>query len=124
METALLARLVRAGDGASVTELASSVCSSAQSVSRLVKTMEAKGLVVKQPHPSDRRNTLVRITQKGREFHGDATRRAAEYFDRVAEKMTLDEMKLFLELSVKWHNACAEVLYEYRQKGLLSETDA
>ncbi len=36
-----------------------------RSVTKLVDGLEAEGLLVREPHPSDRRATLIRLTTKG-----------------------------------------------------------
>jgi DNA-binding MarR family transcriptional regulator len=46
----------------------------AASVTNLVNGLERAGLVVRTPHPSDRRTTLATITPRGREVAESATR--------------------------------------------------
>ena len=43
------------------------------SVTNAVDRLEAQGLVERVPHPSDRRTTLARITERGRALVGEAT---------------------------------------------------
>jgi DNA-binding MarR family transcriptional regulator len=42
-----------------------------RNVTKLVDELEAEGLVRRLPHPSDRRATLIQLTQKGREEIGE-----------------------------------------------------
>jgi DNA-binding MarR family transcriptional regulator len=48
------------------------------SVTNIVDRLEADGLVKRTPHPSDRRTTLVEVTEAGRELRGVATAAVAE----------------------------------------------
>lgn len=43
------------------------------SVTHAIRRLEAAGLVERDPHPTDRRTTLVRITEQGRSTVEDAT---------------------------------------------------
>lgn len=42
-------------------------------ITRLVDKLEEQGLVAREPHPDDRRSTLVRITRSGRRLGTQAT---------------------------------------------------
>ena len=55
-----------------MTELARSVLLSQSGVTRLVDRLEARGLVVREPCPEDRRGLLARITDDGRKRLGEA----------------------------------------------------
>ncbi|GEM33873.1 putative transcriptional regulator, MarR family protein [Nocardia neocaledoniensis NBRC 108232] len=67
------------------------------SVTNTVDRLEAAGLVVRVPHPSDRRATLIEITDAGRELVADATAALnAQVFaepglppDKIRELLTL-----------------------------------
>jgi DNA-binding MarR family transcriptional regulator len=48
-----------------MSELGSQLGVTPRNVTKLVDGLEAEGLVVRQPHPSDRRATLVRLTERG-----------------------------------------------------------
>ena len=51
---------------ARITELARYAGVTKQSMGELVATLESRGYVRREPHPADRRATLVRLTHKGR----------------------------------------------------------
>ena len=91
-----------------MTELARSVLLSQSGVTRLVDRLEARGLVVREPCPEDRRGLLARITDEGRRrlaearpthlagirrlfvqhFDDDELRRLAEVWERVRPGVT------------------------------------
>jgi DNA-binding MarR family transcriptional regulator len=67
----LLTTLALTSDGqASLSTLSRLVMLHPTSVKLTVDQLEAGGLVARLPHPSDRRATLVRITDEGRERAG------------------------------------------------------
>jgi DNA-binding MarR family transcriptional regulator len=55
------------------------------SVTGTVDRLEAQGLIERVPHPSDRRATLARITEHGRQVAEDAVSRLAEARFGMAE---------------------------------------
>ena len=91
-----------------MTELARSVLLSQSGVTRLVDRLEARGLVVREPCPEDRRGLLARITDEGRRrlaearpthlagirrlfvqhFDDDELRRLADVWERVIPGVT------------------------------------
>ena len=92
-----------------MTELARSVLLSQSGVTRLVDRLEARGLVVREPCPEDRRGLLARITDDGRtrlaearpthlagirrlfvqHFDDDELQRLAEAWERVRPGVTV-----------------------------------
>lgn len=61
----LLARLVE--EHCRVGELAEHLCLDVSTVSRQVHALEQRGLLGREPHPTDRRGSVVGISPKGRE---------------------------------------------------------
>lgn len=66
-------------DGARLSELAERLRVAPRSATEVVDALEAKGLLARSPDPSDRRATLVRLTDQGRAVlnEAQALRRAA-----------------------------------------------
>ncbi len=52
-------------DGATITALAHEAGVSKQAMMQVIDAMERRGLVARQPHPTDRRQKIVRLTAKG-----------------------------------------------------------
>lgn len=59
---------------ATPSDLAQEECVSAPSMTRTIASLEEAGLLRRRPHPQDRRQVLVAITEEGREVI-EATRR-------------------------------------------------
>jgi DNA-binding MarR family transcriptional regulator len=64
----VLSRLVQSDGALPMNELASALLASPSGMTRLVDRIELAGLVRRIPHPSDRRVTLVALTDAGREL--------------------------------------------------------
>jgi DNA-binding MarR family transcriptional regulator len=58
--------LLSARDGRPFKELADELVCTRATVTGIVDTLEKKGLVVRAPHPEDRRSMLVKLTEEGR----------------------------------------------------------
>jgi DNA-binding MarR family transcriptional regulator len=76
-EASALKRLDRSGP-TSVTELAKSEQISVQSMGTTLGALEARGLVERHPHPSDRRRSVLSITKSGTRVLGDKHNGRAE----------------------------------------------
>ncbi|MDP9180575.1 MAG: MarR family transcriptional regulator [Chloroflexota bacterium] len=64
----VLARLAQSDGALPMNELASALLSSPSGMTRLVDRIESSGLVHRTPHESDRRVTLVELTDQGRDL--------------------------------------------------------
>jgi DNA-binding MarR family transcriptional regulator len=79
-------------DGLRMSELAARARLSKQAMTTLVRSVEAAGLVVREPDPTDRRAALVRLTDRGRAFRPVAERVLREVDDRL--RTSLDDAEL------------------------------
>jgi DNA-binding MarR family transcriptional regulator len=75
----VLARISQSDDALPMNELASALLCSPSRMTRLVDRIEAAGLVRRTPHPSDRRVTLVALTDAG----GELLKRVVPHIKRV-----------------------------------------
>ncbi len=93
-----LAILEGAGERLASTVIANRLLISTASMTSLLDTLERRGLVVRDPHPQDRRKILVRLTEAGKALvdemlpivHGAAT----DVFSTLAEA----EREILVEL--------------------------
>lgn len=76
--------LVQIGRGSrTMGELATDLVCDASNVSQLVRRLESRGLVVREPDPEDRRTRRVSITESGREISRTVERRFTLPAERV-----------------------------------------
>ncbi len=60
--------------------------------------MERDGLIVRTPHPSDRRAKIVRLTEKAKAIRDDAYAAASATNDQAMSAFSADERRQFVEL--------------------------
>ncbi len=77
------------------------------SVTNTVDRLEAAGLVVRVPHPSDRRATLIEITDAGREVVAKATERLnREVFARTG--LPPDRLRTLLQILAEFRHTAGD----------------
>jgi DNA-binding MarR family transcriptional regulator len=76
------------------------------SVSRLVDRLVARGLVAKEPEPSDARGTVIRLTDTGYDmFRRVAVDHMKTITDRVGGNLTAEELETLARLCDKLRDA-------------------
>ena len=96
----VLSRLYRLGP-AGPSALAAAENVQPQSMTRALATLVERGLVAREPHPTDGRQTVISITEAGRAvLDEDRSRRDAWLAEMIAERLTPVERE-FLRASAK-----------------------
>ena len=95
-------RVVAESDGARLSDLARALRIAPRSATEVVDDLAAKGLVRREPSPSDRRAVLVHLTDSGRAV-SDQVRRAREanserFFARLSERDRADLSRILRRL--------------------------
>ncbi|MEM6909089.1 MAG: winged helix DNA-binding protein [Pseudomonadota bacterium] len=70
-------------------------------LSRAVSMLERRGLVMKSPHASDQRSTLLRLTEKGHAFVQQIRATLADVIDTALEPLSPAERAQLLEMLSK-----------------------
>jgi DNA-binding MarR family transcriptional regulator len=90
-------------DGVTNNELAEKICVTKQASSKVIKDLEAYGLVTSVLHDKDSRSVLIKLTKKGKEFVIKATeqiyKRTAEYEKLVGKarfKQAMETMYIIM----------------------------
>lgn len=73
----------------------------ATSITRLLKTMEERGLIERRPNPTDKRSVLVFLTEFGKEKREDAKQAVLDFNHSVDEVLTQKEKAAFFEVMKK-----------------------
>jgi len=98
-EISVLKRLDRSGPS-SVTELAKAEQISVQSIGTTLGGLEARGLVERQPDPSDGRRSVLSIARAGKQAVGSKHNRRAEYLAKIlSTKFSPDELRQLMAAS-------------------------
>lgn len=82
--------------GIYVSSLAEELMTSVSMVSKMLKTLEAKGWVLRTVDPKSRRNTFVSLTEEGRSLYADEQQRCLALNTRVMEKMGRENIERLL----------------------------
>ncbi len=70
----------------------------ATSLSRTLKSMEARGLIERRPNPEDGRGVLIYLTDFGREKRAYSKDRVLRFNEAVRTSVTEEQMKHFFEV--------------------------
>jgi DNA-binding MarR family transcriptional regulator len=73
----------------------------ASNITGIVDGLENKGLVSRQPHPSDRRIKIIRLEKDGKELQAQIIQRLAETSDHLFSGLDAHELKQFASLVQK-----------------------
>ena len=80
------------------THLSERTCLLLPSLTRIIQTMVAKGLVTRTPDASDRRRQTLAITQVGQQIIDDNLEHAARIADGYVQKLGKDRYEALLDL--------------------------
>lgn len=81
-----------------VSDLAAAVRQPMPAVSRWLRQLEQDGLIERITDPNDRRKTLVHVTEKGLASSRQCELALSGYFDRVARRLTPQQLTQLQEL--------------------------
>jgi DNA-binding MarR family transcriptional regulator len=71
----------------------------ATSLSRTLKTMEEKGLIVRKPNPEDGRGVLIHLTEFGREKREYSKDRVLTFDNAIRSNISSDKIENFYEVT-------------------------
>ncbi len=71
----------------------------ATSLSRILKTMEEKGLIERKPNPEDGRSVLIHLTDFGREKREYSRTRVLLFNEAVRKHMSEEQLKSFYDVA-------------------------
>ena len=73
----------------------------ATSLSRILKTLEERELIVRRPNPEDGRGVLINLTAKGLEKRESSRQRVFTFNDKVKNEIVSDKLNEFYDVSEK-----------------------
>ena len=85
-------------------------------MSKMLKTLETKGYVERHTSPANRRNTLVTITEQGQMLLKATEENATNFVAELTEKIGVDKMKAYIELSKSFFDAYEDVRKNFKVK--------
>jgi DNA-binding MarR family transcriptional regulator len=94
-----LSVLARHGAPLSTSQLARRSLMTPQSMSEVIHALEAKGLIVRNPHPNHRRTLPATLTAKGRRTLAVCDRAVAEFEEEMLDGFSSEDRQAFLEMT-------------------------
>lgn len=95
----LLAAVARGGrEGVPLSTLGRNLLVTKANITGMMDRLERDGYVAREPHPSDRRVTMARLTAKGQRFLADIAPRQAAWSARTYRAFTRTEKESLLAL--------------------------
>lgn len=85
-------------DGLSQTELCEKTCKTKSNMTRILDSMEKKGLISRRVNREDRRSFSIYLTQKGRDIKNQLVPIAMAMNDRVFKKVTAADRRSLLKM--------------------------
>ncbi|WP_339627573.1 MarR family transcriptional regulator [uncultured Maribacter sp.] len=71
----------------------------ATSLSRILKSMEKKGLILRKPNPNDGRGVLIYLTDFGLEKRNDSKSTVLRFNEAVKQEVTEEKLSNFFEVT-------------------------
>lgn len=71
----------------------------ATSLSRILKSMEEKGLIERKPNPNDGRGVLIHLTDFGLEKRTDSKNAVLRFNETIKQNVSDDKLNAFFEVS-------------------------
>ncbi|HLT80948.1 MAG TPA: MarR family transcriptional regulator [Cyclobacteriaceae bacterium] len=98
MSTGFVLLNVDAEEGTPATKIAPLMGLEARSLTRILKTMEADGLIYRAPDPNDRRSVRIFLTPEGREKKEKAREVVLLFNNTVLQQVAPEKLKTFFEV--------------------------
>lgn len=86
-------------EGTPSTALGPKMGMEATSLSRILKTMEERGLIERKPNPEDGRGVLIHLTDFGREKRGYSRERVLTFNNTIRENISEEKLTHFYEVA-------------------------
>lgn len=89
---------IHSDDGTPATKIAPLMGLEARSLTRLLKTMEEKGLIAREPDPSDKRLVRIVLTKEGREKKEKARESVLRFNDTIRALIPNEKLNVFFDV--------------------------
>ena len=86
-------------NGTPSTSLGPKMGMEATSLSRTLKTMEEKGLVIRKPNPEDGRGVLIHLTEFGKEKRNYSRDRVLTFHDTIKDNVSVNDLLGFYKVT-------------------------
>ncbi len=80
------------------------------SLSRLLKTMEDKGVICREKNPNDGRSVIIKLTDYGKEMREVSKGHVYQFNDKVRNYITEEELETFFKVTTTINKLIADKL--------------
>lgn len=78
------------------------------SLSRTLKNLEERGLIIRKPNPEDGRSVLIVLTNDGLEMRNVSKEVVLNFYDAIQQKISTEEMNVFFTVLQKINAIAAD----------------
>lgn len=89
---------IQSEEGTPATKIAPLMGLEARSLTRMLKTMEQKGLIYKEPDPVDKRSVRIFLTDLGKEKKAISSKTVKDFNNEVRALVSPEKLKIFFEV--------------------------
>ncbi|GMQ30145.1 MarR family winged helix-turn-helix transcriptional regulator [Algoriphagus confluentis] len=100
---------INSKEGTPATKIAPMIGLETRSLTRMLKTMEEKGLIFKKADPVDKRSVRIYLTEEGRAKKEISVKTIMKFNERVREVVTEEELQNFFQVFSKIQSVIDEV---------------
>jgi MarR family transcriptional regulator, organic hydroperoxide resistance regulator len=99
-------------EGTQATKIAPSIGLESRSLTRMLKSMEEKGLITRKPDEHDKRSVRIHLTEFGREKRELSRETVLLFNHAIREKIPQDKLDVFFEVVSQINNLIEEDVIE------------
>lgn len=103
---------INSKEGTQATKIAPLIGLETRSLTRMLKTMEEKGLIFKSPDPIDKRSVRIFLTEEGKRKKERSVNTIREFNEQVREVVSQEELNIFFGVFEKIQRAIDQVQAE------------
>lgn len=92
---------INSKEGTPATKIAPMIGLETRSLTRMLKTMEEKGLIYKKQDPSDKRSVRIFLTEEGKRKKEASVKTIKEFNEQVREVISEEELQNFFQVFEK-----------------------
>ena len=95
-------------EGTPSTEISSRMGMEATSLTRTLKTLEEKGLIIRKKNPNDGRGVLIYLTDFGKQMRAQSKETVLKFNESIRKNITEEKLRNFIEVSDTINELIAE----------------
>ena len=95
-------------EGTPSTKISSRMGMEATSLTRTLKTLEEKGLIIKQKNPEDGRGVLIYLTDFGKQMRAQSKETVLKFNETICKNISEEKLQNFMEVSEIINDLIAE----------------